>query len=41
MTAPDLCGSDWETVKDDLMRRAVSAKFEQNADIRALLLGTG
>ena len=32
---------DWETVKDDMMRRAVRAKFGQNADIRAILLGTG
>lgn len=33
--------SDWGTVKDDVMRRAVRAKFEQNPDIRAVLLGTG
>lgn len=33
--------SDWEAVKDDIMRRAVRAKFEQHADIRAVLLGTG
>ncbi len=32
---------DWEAVKDDIMRRAVRAKFEQHADIRAVLLGTG
>ena len=32
---------DWKGVKDDVMRRAVRAKFEQNADIRAVLLGTG
>ncbi len=32
---------DWESVKDDVMRRAVRAKFAQNADIRAVLLGTG
>jgi len=33
--------ADWEEVKDDVMRRAVRAKFEQNPDIRAILLGTG
>ncbi len=33
--------SDWDAVKDDIMRRAVRAKFEQNPDIRAVLLGTG
>jgi len=33
--------ADWETVKDDVMRRAVLCKFETHADIRALLLGTG
>jgi len=33
--------ADWEQVKDDVMRRAVRAKFEQNPDIRAILLGTG
>lgn len=32
---------DWQAVKDDIMRRAVRAKFEQNPDIRAVLLGTG
>ena len=32
---------DWDEVKDDVMRRAVRAKFEQNLDIRAVLLGTG
>jgi len=32
---------DWESVKDDLMRRAVLAKFEQHPDIRAILLATG
>ncbi len=32
---------DWDSVKDDLMRRAVRAKFEQHADIRAILLATG
>lgn len=33
--------SDWEGVKDDVMRRTVRAKFEQNPAIRAILLGTG
>ncbi len=33
--------ADWETVKDDMMRRAVQRKFETHADIRAVLLGTG
>ncbi len=32
---------DWEDVKDDIMRRAVMAKFEAHADIRDILLGTG
>lgn len=32
---------DWEAVKDDVMRRAVRAKFTQHPDIRAVLLGTG
>ncbi len=32
---------DWEAVKDDVMHRAVRAKFEQHPDIRAVLLGTG
>jgi len=30
----------WETVKDDVMRRAVLRKFETHADIRATLLST-
>jgi len=33
--------SDWETVKDDVMRKGVMAKFTAYADIRAVLLGTG
>ena len=33
--------ADWEEVKDDIMRRAVKAKFEQHEEIRAVLLGTG
>lgn len=32
---------DWELVKDDVMRRAVLAKFQQNNDIGAVLLNTG
>ncbi|MFB7470471.1 NADAR family protein [Kitasatospora sp. NPDC056184] len=32
---------DWERVKDDVMRRAVTAKFRAHADIRAILLSTG
>ena len=32
---------DWERVKDDVMRRAVAAKFGQHADLRAVLLSTG
>jgi N-glycosidase YbiA len=32
---------DWETVKDDVMRRAVLRKFEAHDDIRTILLSTG
>lgn len=32
--------ADWEQVKDDVMRRAVLAKFSAHADIRAVLLNT-
>ncbi|MBV9600980.1 MAG: NADAR family protein [Chloroflexi bacterium] len=32
--------SDWEQVKDAVMRRAVQCKFETHADIRATLLAT-
>jgi ribA/ribD-fused uncharacterized protein len=32
---------DWESVKDNVMREALRAKFTQHADLRALLLGTG
>ncbi len=32
---------DWEQVKDDVMRRALRAKFTAHPDIRAVLLGTG
>ncbi|MCX4676437.1 NADAR family protein [Streptomyces sp. NBC_01433] len=31
---------DWERVKDDVMRRAVDAKFRTHADIREVLLAT-
>jgi len=48
MTAKEMGGDrarplrpDWDQVKDDVMRRAVRAKFEQNPDILAVLLGTG
>ena len=32
---------DWETVKDDVMRRAVTAKFTTHPELRTLLLSTG
>jgi N-glycosidase YbiA len=32
---------DWEAVKDDIMRVAVLAKFEQNPEIAKILLETG
>lgn len=32
---------DWEKVKDDVMRRAVRAKFDAHEELRALLLSTG
>jgi len=32
---------DWESVKDDVMRRAVWAKFSAHAELKALLLSTG
>lgn len=32
---------DWESVKVSVMRDAVRAKFEQNADLREALLATG
>jgi ribA/ribD-fused uncharacterized protein len=32
---------DWESVKDDIMREAVWAKFSTHGDIRQILLGTG
>ena len=33
--------TDWESVKDAIMREVVRAKFEQHPDLRALLLATG
>lgn len=33
--------ADWETVKDDVMRRALRAKFTHHPELRALLMGTG
>lgn len=33
--------SDWEEVKDDVMRKAVLAKFQQHTELNTLLLGTG
>lgn len=32
--------SDWEQIKDDIMRKAVLRKFETHADIREKLLST-
>jgi ribA/ribD-fused uncharacterized protein len=32
---------DWETVKDDVMREALNAKFTQHPELRSLLLATG
>lgn len=32
---------DWEQVKDDVMRKAVHAKFTTHESLRALLLSTG
>jgi ribA/ribD-fused uncharacterized protein len=32
---------DWEQVKDDVMRRALLAKFSTHVDIRQILLDTG
>lgn len=33
--------SDWDEVKNDVMRKALEAKFTQNPDILSVLLGTG
>lgn len=32
---------DWETVKDDIMREALRAKFSQHSALRSTLLNTG
>ncbi len=32
---------DWEVIKDDVMRRAVTKKFETHKELRNLLLSTG
>ncbi|HEY8559475.1 MAG TPA: NADAR family protein [Pyrinomonadaceae bacterium] len=32
---------DWETVKDDIMREALRAKFTQNEKLKKILLETG
>ncbi len=33
--------ADWEAVKDDVMRAALRAKFEQHPKLKSLLLSTG
>lgn len=33
--------SDWEQVKEELMLQALTAKFEQNPQLKALLMSTG
>lgn len=33
--------ADWETVKQDIMRRALDAKFAAHSELKDLLLGTG
>ncbi len=33
--------ADWQAVKDDVMRAAIRAKFEQNPELAGLLLATG
>jgi ribA/ribD-fused uncharacterized protein len=33
--------ADWEAVKDDIMREAVRAKFQQHTELREILLATG
>jgi ribA/ribD-fused uncharacterized protein len=33
--------NDWESVKDDVMRKAVRAKFQQHGELSELLLSTG
>ena|ERR1022692_736691 len=33
--------ADWEAVKDEIMREALQAKFEQHPKVKSLLLATG
>src|SRR2546423_1625115 len=33
--------ADWESIKDNIMREAVRAKFRQHGQLRETLLGTG
>lgn len=33
--------ADWDTVREDVMKKALQAKFTQNPDLKAKLLGTG
>jgi N-glycosidase YbiA len=33
--------ADWEIIKDDVMRKAVLAKFQTHTDIREILFSTG
>ena len=33
--------TDWEKVKENIMREVLNAKFTQHADLRSLLLSTG
>lgn len=33
--------SDWESVKNDVMRKAIAAKFDQHPDLKKALLSTG
>ena len=35
------CRQDWQTVKDDIMLKALRCKFRGNAELRKKLLGTG
>lgn len=33
--------TDWETVKNNVMKKALTAKFTQHEDLKILLLSTG
>jgi hypothetical protein len=33
--------ADWDTVREDIMKKALQAKFTQNPDLKAKLIGTG